>query len=304
MNTDRNGDHLLTRRTALGAALLGGALTVTSGLVPGGSGRAEAATAGLFDPPPVLDIELTDEGFAFPAPNPRPAGLVTIRATTPVPAGHFMGLGAARNGISLEEGMRLFWMSQSPDPEVAIPALRALYRDVEFFGGTGVFPGTDPIAATVHLPADTYYGIDGPIVETLNVSDEYRPAMPPRVHGAVRMVEHGDRTRFRAPRKMRAKGSYLVVNHTSQPQECVFVGVAPGTTDRDIQDYYDAPEGEKPPYPLQTQVGGLMAMSTGHMAVLHYDFPPGLYAILSFYRNPDTAVKRAEEGMHQVVELV
>ncbi|WP_433336417.1 hypothetical protein [Spirillospora sp. CA-294931] len=294
----------LTRRRALGAALLGGA-AVAAPAVTGLSPAAAATTTGRRLPcPPVLPITLTPEGYSFPGPNPRPAGLVTLKVDTPDTAGRFMGLGATRNGITFEQAMKLFWESTSPDPNVAKPALVALYRDVEFFGGTGVFRDTSPLSVTLNLQPDTYYGIEGEHVQQLKVTEPYQHARPPRVDGVIRMVKRGGRSRFITPPVMKARGSYLVVNESAQPQEAVFCGVAPTTTDRTVQDYFDAVHnGQNPPNPLLTQVGGLMAMSPGRKAILQFDFPKGRYSVLSFYRNPETARKIAEEGMHRVIEL-
>ncbi|MBA9005505.1 MULTISPECIES: hypothetical protein [Thermomonospora] len=291
----------ITRRSALGAALLGGAAVLAPAAA--GLGRAEAGTRGLPHPP-VLPITLAPEGFEFPGPNPRPAGMVTLKVDTPDPAGRFMGLGATRNGITFEQAMWLFWQSMSEDPAVAIPALQALYRDVEFFGGAGVFPATSPLSVTIDLPPDTYYGIEGEHFRQLQVTGPRRHTRIPRIDGVIRMVERDGRSRFITPRVMRARGTYLVVNQSAQPQEAVFCGVAPTTTERTVQDYFDAvAAGQNPPNPLLTQVGGLMAMSPGRKAILSFDFPPGRYSVLSFYRNPNTARKIAEEGMHRVVEL-
>lgn len=300
MTTGRN--QAITRRTALGTALLGGAAV----LAPAAAGleRAEAAPRGLPHPP-VLPITLTPEGFEIPGPNPRPAGPVTFKVDTPDPAGRFMGLGATRNGITFEQAMWLFWQSMSDDPAVAVPALQALYRDVEFFGGAGVFPSTAPLSVTIDLPPDTYYAIEGEHFRQLQVTGPRRRARLPKIDGVIRMVVKRDgRSAFITPRIMRARGTYLVVNQSAQPQEAVFCGVAPTTTERTVQDYFDAvAAGEDPPNPLLTQVGGLMAISPGRTAILSFDFPPGRYSVLSFYRNPHTARKIAEEGMHRVVEL-
>ncbi|WP_283133453.1 hypothetical protein [Rhizohabitans arisaemae] len=265
---------------------------------------AGTAQAAGDDRPPVLEITVDAQGFTFPGPNPRPAGPVTLKVSTPDQEGRFLGLGQLRNGIGLQEAMGLFWNSQSPDPAVAIPALRRLYRDVEFFGGAGVFPATSPLSVTLNLRPGTYYGMEGATIRELQVTRPYHHVRKPRVDGVIRMVRYGDKTRFVLPARMKAKGSYLVVNQTDQPQEAVFVQVPEGTTTADVQAFLDAERnGQNPPPLLGTQVGGLMAISPGHSAVLEFDFPAATYSMLSFYRNPDTAVKRAYEGMHRVTRL-
>lgn len=296
------------RRSLSGAAVAGAAALAWAAVVPGATAaRAEPLpTAPLPALPaaPVLPITVTSAGFDFPGPNPRPAGPVTLRVTTPDSWGHFLGTGSIREGVPLDQAMTEFAQSQSPDKDVAIPALHALYRDVEFFGGAGVFPATSPVSVTIGLRPGTYYGIEGANMRRLDVGPTWLRARPPRVDGLIRMVQHGSDTRFALPPVLKAHGSYQVVNETSQPQEAVFVGIDPATTDADIQRYYDdLAAGKNPQNPLLHQVGGLMAISPGHRAVLGFDYPPGRYAVLSFYRDPDTAVKRAAEGMHRVVEL-
>ncbi|MCP2341097.1 hypothetical protein [Actinomadura rupiterrae] len=289
------------RRSLTGAAVVGAAALAWTAAAPAG---ARPARAEPLPAAPVLPITVTSAGFEFPGPNPRPAGPVTLRVTTPDAWGHFLGTGSIREGVPLQQAMTEFAQSQSPDKAVAIPALRALYRDVEFFGGAGVFPATSPVSVTVNLRPGTYYGIEGANMRRLDVGQTWLRARPPRVDGLIRMVQRGPDTRFALPSRLKARGSYLVVNQTSQPQEAVFVGLDPATTDADIQRYYDdLAAGKNPQNPLLHQVGGLMAISPGYRAVLNFDYPPGRYAVLSFYRDPDTAVKRAAEGMHRVVEL-
>jgi hypothetical protein len=274
---------------------------------------AEARPTGLSWPP-VLPVTVTNDGFSVPGPNPRPAGLATFQVRTPDKTGHWLSLFRLNRGVTLEQAMREFYDSASSDPAVALPALRALYRDVDFQGGTAVF-STSPVGFTRLLTAGTYYLVETPPVpvpgrppfylQTLEVAGPVRATLPPRIDAAVSMAQLRGRPTFLTRSTLPAQGGILVSNLTFEPAELIILHVSPDTTDADVQAYFDAlRNGEDPASsPLGAAGAGLLAISPGRSAVLHVDLPGGRYVLVSFLRNPDTGLPRAWEGFHKVVSL-
>ncbi|MFB9235142.1 hypothetical protein ACFFWC_06265 [Plantactinospora siamensis] len=141
-------------------------------------------------------------------------------------------------------------------------------------------------------------------VQKLTVAGPWAPARPLRFDGVIAMVERNGHLEYDMPKRLKGKGTYLFLNLTHQPNEAVFGQVVPGTTDADVSAYFAAlRSGQMPKPTFVSRVGGLMAMSPNHWAELTIDFPPGLYSVQSFYRNPDTGVGRVYEGFHRVVEF-
>ncbi|MDG4820746.1 hypothetical protein O7635_02630 [Asanoa sp. WMMD1127] len=299
-------------------ALLTTPLVATAPATAAPAPPAAQAAAGLPEwlRPPVLPIEIGADGFAIPGPDPRRTGVVSFRIGTPDPAGYYWGIGRARDGITYERVQELERLSSSPDPAVSVPALRALYAAVEYCGGAGTFGGQAPITATMLLEPGDYQATARTaaispdpnaqvFLDSLRVARRPDIALPPRVDAVIRMVEDSaGRTTYALPERLPAHGTYLFVNETSQPHEAVFGGVGPTTTDEDVAAYFAAVRaGQRPPPVFLSRVGGLMAISPGRWLALTVDFTPGRYSVQSFYRNPDTGVGRAYEGMHRVVDL-
>lgn len=292
---------VFTRAVTALPALLGPlvASTMWSG------GTATAAPAG---PPPKVPITLRSDGFSIAGPNPRPGGYVTFDVNTDVPDGRWMSLMRPQPGVSLDQVLKDFNDAASPDPAVAMPALRAEYRDTDFLGGTSVFPGS-PVSLTQRLSEGRYYFVDtspsgDTTIQTLDVTMETVPATPPRPHGFVQFVGR-DTPRILAPARLPANGTIRFGNTYTMPEEMIFVPTTPDATHASIQAYFEAQLAGKPlpPNPFAGPSGGALAISPGRTAIVRLHLPPGHYSVLSFLLDPDTGVKQAYLGLHKELVL-
>lgn len=293
------------------------AASASAGLPAGGRSLEHHRDAG----PPGVTVTLDDSTpFTIPGPDPRPAGPVTFHVTTADGTDHWFSGITLAPGVTSQQAVQEIEESFSPDPSVALPALRAVYQDVIFVGGLSVIPADDDSWFTENFTPGTYVMSDAPAgsdnsggqrTTLLTVSAPAGPggdwARLPRIDAVLTVRESGANAAFIAPPRMPADGTFLAVNgHTSQPYEFLLREVNPGTTDADLQAYFDAVRAGQAPASnpfMTTDQQGLLPISPGHAAVFHASFPPGRYALLSYVRDPATGVARAYEGTFKIVTL-
>jgi hypothetical protein len=328
----------MRRLHATGAMIA--AVLLACALVSGGT-TAAAGVRTKPGPPPVLPVHVRPEGFTIPGPNPRPGGPVTFRVTAEGAHGYWWNAYKLLNGATIEQFVEWLEKRSNPDPAVSLPAMQALYTNVEWAGGAKVYPNR-PLELTQTLTPGTYYfgslAIPGPqggpepadpmdraaamlartggeatavegeepsVFGYLDVTDEYRPARQPQVDGTILMFEAQGRDVMIVPRDLPARGRLLVLNRTLQPQETVFMDLAPGATDRAIAAYFKAErEGAPlPPRPFYDSIGGMLSISPNKQIIMGYELPSGRYGIFSWLRDAYTGVDSAANGMHAVVTL-
>ncbi|MFA1538360.1 hypothetical protein [Actinomadura monticuli] len=289
--------------------------------VPPAAAAAPAAAASVAaapSRPPSIPVEVTGDGFCAPGPNVRPAGPLTFRVSTPDAAGRWWALMRLRGAATMDQVRQEFAGSYSPDPTVSLPALRAIYRDVDFRGGASVTPDA-PVSVTSDFEAGTYYMSDTALegatdgcgtglthLQRFRVAGHPRSTPPPRGGTVIEArTTAGGGQRFDMPRSWPSHASVVVRNRAEQPHEVIIVGVAPGTVDADVLRYFDALRNgdTSVPNPFGATVGGMLAISPGRTASFRIDLTPGRYAVLSFVRNPQTGVKSAFEGMFTTVTV-
>lgn len=319
------------RRFALGlpgklttASLLALMLAATIGMTS--VGGAHAAVAGhnrarAHRPhPPVLTVTLNDSTpFTIPGPDPLPAGPVAFHVVSADGTDHWFSGITLAPGVTSQQAVQEIEDSYSPDPAVALPALRAVYQDVIFVGGLSVIPSDTRSWFREELTPGTYYMSDSPAdsensadqrTVALNVaapSASSDPGPLPRFDAVLSVRESGANASFVAPSRMPADGTFLAVNGAnSQPYEFLLRQLKPGTTDADLRTYFDAVRAGQTPASdpfLTSYQEGLLPISPGHEAVFHASFTPGVYALLSYVRDPATGVQRAYEGTFKIVTL-
>jgi hypothetical protein len=109
--------------------------------------------------------------------------------------------------------------------------------------------------------------------------------------------------RFVAPRNWAHRGTVTVANVSDTIHFMNLVPVKAGTTDKQIQKYFDSGVQAPPPFALQGPSGGSDVQSPGTSLQLTYNLPAGTYALLCFVADDMTGMPHAVMGMHKVVVL-
>lgn len=246
-------------------------------------------------------------------------GTISFRISTSNRAGSGVTLFQLHRGVSFAEFAADAQEEFSQDPATAAKGTRALNRDASFYGLADVQPGT-PATATIKLEEGTYYAFDvmnsGPptakSVTRLKVLDDRDQD---RRHGKdagrddVGRGEHLARVsltssdRFVVRGHLRAHGSVLVRNVADTIHIMVLQPVKAGTTDAQVQAYFDSHSKNPPPFALPGPSVSMDALSPGKKLVLSYSLPKGTYVLLCFVADDVTGMPHAAMGMHKVVTL-
>ena len=206
----------------------------------------------------------------------------------------------------------------SSDPGTAAKGTRELNRDIRATGLADVQKGY-PISVRVDLRPGTYYLMDlGSFFGPMGPSGPPDPALTKFVvrdtgrDGSTAEDGSGWHTptvwltsadRFVSPSHLPAKGSVTFRNVADTIHIAEFSPVKKGTTDKEIQAYYDSGVMTPPPFALDGPTFGLDVLSAGTHATLTYDMPPGTYVMQCFVADDVTGMPHAIMGMHKVVVL-
>jgi hypothetical protein len=266
---------------------------------------------------PAVSVSLNQNTPFAISPNPRPAGPVTFRVSSGDGADHWFSGLVFNPGVTPQQAIQEIQQSFSPDPAVALPALKAVYRDITFAGGLSV-TSSSPSWFTENLSPGAYQMSDAPPASedgpsaarytSLQVNDPWQPAAWPHFGAVLSVRENGGSATFLAPDRLSAHGTFLAVNprRNAQPYEFLLRQLNPGTTHAQLQAYLTAKgQGQPlPPSPFATdEQQGLLPISPGLASVFHADFTPGTYALLTYVRDPATGVGRAYEGTFKIITL-
>jgi|SRR5450631_124962 len=205
----------------------------------------------------------------------------------------------------------------SADPAIAARGTRELNRDIRAFGLADVVPG-HPETVTELLTAGQYYLMDlgnlgnsppNPVFTTFTVHHSGQGSshsQGDRHRGPVIKLTSADR--FVSPGTLPARGTVTVMNVADTIHFMEIEPVLKGTTDTQIQAWFDSFANATPP-PLgpppfaDGPTGGLDVLSPGHQAELSYNLPPGTYMLACFVADDVTGMAHAFMGMHKVVTL-
>jgi len=203
----------------------------------------------------------------------------------------------------------------SQDPMTAAKGTRDLNRDVRVFGLADVVSGT-PAIVTEQLSAGKYYLMDlghgpgptGPQFTTFTVrgagrghSDEQGRGSEEISHGPVVKLTSADR--FISPHILPARGTITVKNVGDTIHFMSISPVKKGTTDAQIQAFFDSGAQVQPPFFVNGPSVGMDVLSPGRQLELTYKLPAGTYVLLCFIADDVTGMPHALMGMHKVVIL-
>jgi len=239
-----------------------------------------------------------------------PSGRVMFKVSTTGTDGSEIILFRPAANVTLAQVAADFQEVFSQDPATAAKGTRDLTRDVRFYGLAFVVPGT-PATVTESLGAGTYYlmdlvGYTGsgglPDLTTLRVrgSDAGRGSDSGAQGTTIRMTSQD---RFVGPRVLPARGTVTVRNVSDTLHFMLALPVKDGTTDADVQAYFDSGSESEPPFARQGPSVGLGVLSPGRTAQLGYRLPAGTYVLLCFVADDETGMPHAVMGMYKVVVL-
>lgn len=196
----------------------------------------------------------------------------------------------------------------SQDPMTAAQGTRDLNRDIRAFGLADVVPGT-PAIVTEQLAAGEYYLMDlgngpgptGPQFTTFTVQGSGRVHSDRESEGPVVRLTSADR--FISPRTLPADGTITVKNVADTIHFMSISPVKKGTTDAQIQAFFDSGAQVQPPFFVDGPSVGMDVLSPGRQLELTYKLPAGTYVLMCFIADDVTGMPHAFMGMHKVVIL-
>jgi hypothetical protein len=217
-----------------------------------------------------------------------------------------------KEGKTLADVSRALHEEFSQDPQTAAKGTRDILATAIIRGLADVVPG-HPETVTEFLGAGTFWAMDlanppvsGPPQFTkLEVRGgghniEQDSDLPSQVQVST-VDEH-----FRAPDVWPHEGTYSFTNNADVIHFMQLQPVKPGTTDEDVQDFFDAILNGKnnvPPPFAAGPTGGNDVVSPGFGLQVTYDLPAGRYVLLCFVADEQTGIPHAFMGMHRVIVL-
>ena len=109
--------------------------------------------------------------------------------------------------------------------------------------------------------------------------------------------------RFVTARDWPHQGTYTFKNMSDTLHFMTFQRVKKGTTDAQVQRYFDSGSQNPPPFALNGPSAGNDVVSPGGSLQLTYNLPAGTYVLLCFVADDHTGMPHAIMGMHKVVVL-
>jgi len=196
----------------------------------------------------------------------------------------------------------------SEDAKTRAASTTALKETATFRGLADVVPD-HPERVTEYLDGGTYWLMD------LSSPDASMTQPPELTELTVRgdadtdgplwadvdvTTEHD---RFYAPDTWPADGSYTFTNDDDTIHFMAISPVKQGTTDEDVQKYFDSGAMTPPDFAVEGPSFGNDVVSPGYSLKVRYDMPAGTYVLLCFVSDEETGMPHAFMGMHKVVVL-
>ncbi|MBV8993188.1 MAG: hypothetical protein JO287_05700 [Pseudonocardiales bacterium] len=164
-------------------------------------------------------------------------------------------------------------------------------------GGNPRFPfprlgaGFPFLGHTIKVPAHSI---------TVPLRSSFPLPLPVRSHATVKLTSDD---RFDSPDMLPKAGTITVSNVADTIHFMQVSPVQPGTTDDDIQRFFDSHDQGQPPFALDGPSIEMGTLSPGRQADITYNLPAGTYVLQCFIADDQTGMPHALMGMHKVVTL-
>ena len=99
------------------------------------------------------------------------------------------------------------------------------------------------------------------------------------------------------------RGTYLFHNIADTIHFMQIMPVKAGTTDAQIQAFFNSGSQSAPPFARPGPSGGNDVVSAGKTIAVTYNLPRGTYVLLCFVADDVTGIPHAIMGMHLVIRL-
>ncbi len=233
-----------------------------------------------------------------------------VASTNPVvngDGGSNVTLFRLNHGVSVSQFNADIREEFSQTPAVAAKGTRDLVRDITAYGLADVVPG-HPEIVTENLRAGQYYltdlvkftGTGSPALTSLRVIGQDRPGV---LFGRT-LIEPTSADRFGVSSTYWPHNSAYLFKNVADTIH--FMSITPakaGTTDAQVQAYFDSHVQTPPPFAVNGPSGGNDVVSPGHTIQVNYNLPRGTYVLLCFVADDMTGMPHAFMGMHKVIHL-
>ncbi|MFG2986772.1 hypothetical protein ACGFYQ_36940 [Streptomyces sp. NPDC048258] len=259
-------------------------------------------------------VEISIGAAGITAPSEAPSGLVSFHVTTDDATGRLLHAVRLRPGVTLEAFFTDLTKLVSRVPAAGAEASAAVRDEAEWLGGASVTPAvpatfTTPVSAGQVVLVDfTAFLRDPahPVHRTMTLGKAGVPSLTAFPGSFVIAEQAAGGPRFEAQGTTRAKDPILVHNASDEIHEMVLQPVAAGTTDVQLQTYFDnlLKGTATEPWPFSGPSYGLGAISPGRTAMLQqHGLPPGTYVLLCYVPSARNGLPHTFLGMHKVVVL-
>jgi hypothetical protein len=299
--TPANSESVVSRRRLLlGAA----SLAAAAGVQP-----LIGSTASAAGRPSVPVLRVTARVDGLDAPAEAPAGLVRLDVTTAVAAGIAVPLVKLRVPLATYLA-DLAAMSAATDPADVAAAAAVVERDAVNLGGAVVVPG-GPVSVWQVLKPGRYYLIAYDYTNSGAVPVAHALTVRGRCDGYARAATGGTivqtPTGFAVPTPpLQAAAVHRVVNRSGKLNEAVFLPVAPGTTQAQVDAFFEALRngGQPPQPPFIGRPSGVTPLSPHRDCAVRVPLTPGLYLLSSWVNDSTTGRPRTFDGYYRLVTVV
>jgi hypothetical protein len=300
---------MFTPRKPLFAAAAVGAIALTGIAVAGSSAGATPSTG----EGQTVNVTYTAQGAQFKLPPVLVGGSVHFWVTDADKAPHSLDVFRLKPGATLAKTMADINTEVSAMGPPAAAATRALTDETRFIGGVDLNPGTTAESTSLWVTPGTYYAIDPSagftpggtvsVLQTLTVA-EWGPEHHAPYSGRVTITKSD---RFVLDGRFNQSGTVFVYNDGDSIHFMDLVPVKPGTTDAQLQKFFDSfgPGGPTLPDPETGPpvLGESVASPHSSQALSYSNVPPGSYALECFIADAQTGMPHAFMGMHLIIHV-